>query len=171
MIKLTTLQKQTIWNQYSALFDAKQQDQQYWSLRHCTRVLTALMACRDFSWRVVGITEKALIQYSNQNFRRLEKDGITRGHITPRLQTAEKVLSGKEPLSLDDFFEQWLRSDETVLCARGENRRELPTFIPFSNKENLFNCQDMTVGFRHGEKEIEFLENLYQGHLPLQTFR
>jgi len=161
MFDLTKIQKETIWNQYIALFSAKQADPLYWSEKHCTRVLTNLMACRDFSWRVVGITIKALDQYEKQGFKRADKDGITRGHIISRVKTTQTVMNLDKHLSLDKFFEIWLANDKTVLCARGENKKVLPEYLPFENVDNLFNCKDMLVGHRHLDKEIAFLNNLY----------
>ena len=161
MFDLPIKEKKTLWNQYLALFDAKQKDPEFWTEKHYTRVLTNLMACRDFSWHVVGITRKALEQYSKSEFRRTKKDGITRGHIIPRRETARKVMELDEHLSLDKFFEIWLANDKTVLCAKGENKKVLPPFIAFENNKNLFNCKDMLVGHRHQEQEINFLRNLY----------
>jgi len=161
MFNLSKKQKETIWNQYLTLFDAKQKDPDYWTEKHYTRVLTNLMACRDFSWHVVGITRKALEQYSKHEFKRTEKDGITRGHIISRRDTARKIMELDKYLSLDKFFEIWLANDKTVLCAKGENKKNLPPFIQFENKENLFNCKDMLVGHRHQQQEIKFLKNIY----------
>ena len=161
MFELTESQKETIWNQYRSLFSARQADPLYWSEKHCTRVLTNLMACRDFSWQVVGITYKALKQYGDQEFKRIDKDGITRGHIIPRKETAKKLMDLDEYLPLNQFFETWLANDKTVLCAKGENKAVLPSYIPFENSDNLFNCKDMLVGHRHKELETEFLKKLY----------
>ena len=160
MFDLTKKQKETIWEQYLALFSAKQADPLYWSDKHCTRVLTNLMAGRDFSWQVVGITRKALEQYSGQDFKRIPKDGITRGHIIPRKETTKKVMDLEKYLSLDKFFETWLTNDKTVLCAKGENKKVLPEHMLFENPNNLFNCKDMVVGHRHRAQEIDFLKNL-----------
>jgi hypothetical protein len=164
MFDLSEKQKESIWRQYVALFNAKQADPEYWSLKHCNRVLTNLMACRDFSWQVIGITEKALKQYKSQDFKRANKDGITRGHIKPRALTANLVMNKTKHLSLQEFFDVWLMNDKTVLCAKGENKTLLPEYIRFDNTENLFNCKDMIVGHRHKEQEIEFLKKLYQVH-------
>lgn len=164
MFNLSEKQKELIWKQYVALFMAKQADPEYWSPRHCNRVLTHLMAGRDFSWQVIGITKKALEQYKTQNFKRTNKDGITRGHINPRAVTANLVMNPPTHLSLEKFFEIWLENDKTVLCAKGENKTVLPEYIKFENTENLFNCKDMVVGHRHKEQEIEFLKKLYQIH-------
>jgi len=164
MFNLSEKEKETIWNQYVALFLAKQAAPDYWTAKHCTRVLTNLMAGRDFSWQVVGITKKALKQYESQNFKRANKDGITRGHITPRVETASLVMNLSQHLSLAEFFEIWLKNDKTVLCAKGENKKVLPEYIAFQNNENLFNCKDMIVGHRHKQQEIEFLRKLYHIH-------
>jgi len=167
MFNLSRKEKETIWNQYVALFSAKQAVPDYWTSKHCTRVLTNLMAGRDFSWQVVGITEKALKQYRSQNFKRVSKDGITRGHIIPRAETANLVMNLSQYLSLEKFFEIWLKNDKTVLCARGENKKVLPEYIAFQNDENLFNCKDMIVGHKHKQEEIEFLKKLCQIHFGL----
>ena len=164
MFNLSEKQKESIWKQYVALFIAKQADPEYWSPKHCNRVLTHLMACREFSWQVIGITEKALKQYKLQNFKRASRDGITRGHIKPRAETANLVMNLSKYLSLEEFFEVWLANDKTVLCAKGENKTVLPEYIGFQNTGNLFNCKDMIVGHRHKEQEVEFLKKLYQIH-------
>jgi predicted transport protein len=161
MFSLTKKDKETIWNQYVALFNAKQAHPDYWSEKHFTRVLTSLMACRSFSWHVVGITRKALDQYVNQDFKRQKKDGITRGHIIPRIDTARELLNQEHHVQLNDFFKIWLANDKTVLCAKGENKRVIAQFIAFDNKENLFNCENMLVGHKHEAEEIAFLKNLH----------
>ena len=168
MFNLSEPRKETIWQQYVALFLAKEAAPEYWSTKHCNRMLTNLMGCRDFSWHVVGITQKALIQYKGQDFKRMGRDGITRGHIVPRAETAEKVMNLDHYLSKEEFFNTWLTNDKTVLCARGENKKVLPEFIEFENSENLFNCENMIVGHRHKKQEIEFLRNLYKTHFGSQ---
>jgi hypothetical protein len=164
MFDISEKQKETFWKQYVALFEAKKTDPDYWSDKHCNRVLTHLMGCRDFSWQVVGITKQALAQYAQQDFKRVGKDGITRGHIVPRAETAREVMNLEKYLSINDFFETWLKNDKTVFCARGENKKKLPEYISFENKSNLFNCKDRIVGHSHSDQEIAHLRILYETH-------
>lgn len=60
------------------------------------------------------------------------------------------------------FMKIWLENDTTVICAQGENRREMPRFIPISNPEGkLFSCENKAAGWHHKTKEREFLRILY----------
>jgi hypothetical protein len=70
------------------------------------------------------------------------------------------------PVPEHQFIRTWLNNDQTVICARGENKQTLPKYIPIENDDGtLFSCAGKLAGWHHGKKEIEFLKNLFKMHL------
>lgn len=133
-----------------------------------TAVITQLMGGRDWSWRVVGITPNALQQFQKQGFARVAGGGITRAHIVGRQATCEILIRHENALDVNSLFNLYLERDQTILCAKGENKRELPAYIDINNPEaELFSSKK--IGWRHGPREIDFLGQLQQQHLAGQT--
>jgi hypothetical protein len=69
-------------------------------MQECNRVLTAIMAAKAFSWRVIGITPAALDEFAAANFYSKSRQGITRADLRPRFDTVRKLLLPDKP-----FFE------------------------------------------------------------------
>lgn len=157
---------------YWALHQVHKKAPTVWTVQECTRVLTAIMAAKSYSWRVIGITPSALHEFAGADFRNKSGQGITRAHLRPRIETVRTLMLPPEPLSQEIFFDTWLANDTTVLCARGENRGAIPKYIPIDNEQGtLFSCHGKLAGWHHRKTEQDFLralhrdqDNLGQGH-------
>ena len=146
---------------YVAVHRAHKEAPGIWKIQDCTRILTAILAARSFSWHVVGITDAALKIFAEQQFRNKSRSGITRAHLKPRNETVRALFAKDEPLNESDFWRTWLEADKTVLCARGENKTPVP---PYRDIENA-NCELFTstpMGWRHGRREQEYLQTLFE---------
>ena len=98
-----------------------------------TRLLTALMGSMPWSWRVIGITPEALDLFKQNNFKRPPRL-IQRGHQINRIETARKLFAGPAPAKLDEFFDIFLKNDETVLMTSEQNKQKLfPNYITINN--------------------------------------
>jgi hypothetical protein len=130
-----------------------------WTLQHCNRILTSLVGGLPFSWKVVGITPLALSILKENKFVRKGGSGVTRAHIYSRAETVRILISPETPLTAVDFLKTWIENDKTVLCARGENRAVLPSYIKFPTTDvSLF--LNGGVAWRHGRAERDFLSRL-----------
>lgn len=149
---------------YVSLHKSHKSHPDMFSISRCNVILTAVMGGHRYGWRVVGITEKALRHYAQNDFIQRPGNNIRRAHITPRVETAKKLLTENEPLSLEALSKVWSECDVTVLCAEGENRAVVPGYIEFNNNEcELFPGRQ--VGWRHSKDEIDFLKKLAQKHI------
>jgi hypothetical protein len=147
---------------YVAIHRAHKIAPELFTRSHCTTIITALMGSQAWSWRVVGITHAALQAFMEHDFRHKSKQGITRAHLQPRIETAALLLAPEQPMSEADFIETLLRHDVTVLCARGENRASVPEYIAFANDDaSLFVSKK--IAWRHTKKEEALLRRLHQG--------
>jgi hypothetical protein len=148
---------------YQAVHRAHKESPRIFTDHECNRVLTSIMAGKAFSWRVVGITEAALIKFFELKFRYKSKMGLTRAHLIPRIVTVRALLTPSEPFSESDFCNIWLQNDKTVFCASGENKASMPKFIEFENADGeLFSCHGKLAGWHHRRREQEFLRTLFE---------
>lgn len=157
---------------YLALHEVHKNSPAIWTVQECTRVLTAIMAAKSFSWRVIGITPAALVAFAEAGFRTRNGLGITRAHVRPRIDTVRAVMHPREPLTEKAFFDTWLANDLTVLCAKGENRKTLTDYIKFDNDPGtLFSCQGKLAGWHHRTAEQDFLRTLHGHHVESEPKR
>ena len=72
------------------------------------------------------------------------------------------VFERKAPLSADELLNYWRETDQTVVCARGENVDPFRSeFIPIHNPDgSLFTAQ--AISFRLGEVERNCLAEIYE---------
>lgn len=148
---------------YVALHRAHRQHPMIFDMGRCTSILTAIMGGRTWSWRVVGITPAALQKFRDAGYKKLPGDGIQRGHIQSRFKTTAELMQPEEPLSPENFARVWIENDQTVLCAKGENKDSLPDFISFADVEHAL-FQSSKVAWRHGKAERDFLMTLAREH-------
>jgi hypothetical protein len=157
---------------YVALFQTHQASPLVFRDNDLTRLLTSLMGSRPWSWRVIGVTPKALALYSEANFEKPKGNQIQRGHVRPRVSTARELFKGDAPLNLQTFFETFLESDRTVLMTREENPSrarkgtepdirgaDIPSFFPIDQTLDLFQCGSL-IGYIHRKEETNFLSKL-----------
>ena len=158
-------QKKALYGKYLAIFNAHKSDPVFFTLPQSNTELTTVMGGRPWSWHVIGITKAALEIYKECGFRYKSKQGLTRAHIKPRIETSKKLLSPDTPISLEDFFEIWLVADKTIICGPGENKDGfVPEYIALLNDDySLFKSH--TIGWKESiHLEGKLLKNLYEKH-------
>ena len=109
---------------------------------YATRLLTTMMAGQPWSWQVIGITPRAFEVFASNGFK-TRSQRIHRGHRQSRADTAKAVFGRDKPMALEEFFEYFLRNDETVLMTPEENKANatgLPDYIPIDRALGLFVC-------------------------------
>lgn len=129
-----------------------------------TNFMIGLFGKRQGTWRVIGITRKALNQLASMDFKNQPKSGLTRAHLHHQRETIEQLFSTDEPISFEQFIDYWYSRDTTVICATGENhaKSDAPVdYIEFENDGSLFSSQKDT-GCHHRKAEVDFLKQLYQ---------
>jgi hypothetical protein len=133
-----------------------------WNSAHCTRVLTSIMGGREFSWRVVGITEKALKVFHQYEYKKPDDIKLTRAHLRRRAHFVEELMALEE-LSVPKFIEFWLENDRTVICGPGENTTTVGPYISIENENGaLFGSG--VVAWQHSTMERDLLRRLYEEH-------
>jgi stalled ribosome rescue protein Dom34 len=143
---------------YLAIHSAHKADPETWNSQHCTRVLTAVMGGRYFSWRVVGITDAALNMLHENGYRQKKGIKLTRAHLKSRAKSVQELLALPE-LSEEKFIEFWLENDSVVICGPGENREQMMDYHKIKNDEaRLFSSN--TVSWQHKQPETDYLAAL-----------
>lgn len=146
---------------YVAIFNARQICPDGFRDNDTTRLLTALMGSKPWSWRVVGITLEALDLFARNDFKRPPRL-IQRGHKVNRVTTARQLFDRSAPAVLDEFFRIFLKNDETVLMTAEQNRQKgFPKYTAIINPDAELFSSGSLVGWQHRQGEIEFLRKLY----------
>ena len=153
---------------YAAQFDTLKKFPKAFTKADATRMLTGLMGSQSWSWRVIGITSDALDVFSKNEFKR-PTGQIQRGRRDNRASTVRALFFERaEPMPLDEFFEFFLKREETVLMTKRENQhrqgKEFPDFIPIDAHHALFPCGTL-VGWKHRKAEVDFLRELHAKQL------
>ena len=150
---------------YLAVYRAHRDAPEIFTDHECNRILTAIMGGKSFSWRVIGITEAALRKFAEFDFKHIPRQGLTRAHLKPRIETTRTLLSRNPPYSAGGFMKFWIGKDETILCAIGENKISLPSYLPISNPEgSFFSSEGKLAGWHHRRRERDFLRGLYEDY-------
>lgn len=150
---------QAIHSIYAAIHKAHKNNPTLLPASICATVLTAVMSSSSWAWRVIGITPAALRHYKAQGFKHRSKQGISRAHLRPRVDTVRELLAPEHPLSAERFIDVLLRHDGTVLCTHGENKVTVAEYIPFENDGALL-FPSKQIGWRHGPDEEALLASL-----------
>ena len=154
--------RQALYGLYLALFGAKEACPKDFHSGRLTTILTAVMGVEDFGWRVVGITEEALKLLASVDFdkNKLPRK-LCRGHLVDRSQTTKVLFDRQVPALADQFFEVFLKNDETVIMLNEQNKAMCPSFIPFDNPNAEFFPNGSLMGWKHRKKERDFLRELH----------
>ena len=148
---------------YLAVRKAYNENQKVFTTQECRRILSAIMAAKSFSYRVIGITESALEKFKELDFDRTKNHGIVRGHIIPIVETVKILLDRNQPFEPEEFMKFWIERDKTVFCLKSENKEKVPDYFPITNEEGeLFSCDGVLAGWRHNRPEREFLKQFYE---------
>lgn len=141
---MTEQEIRTLHALYVAVHRAHWDVPEVWTDHECNRVLTAIMAAKSFSWRVVGITPTALKQFSELAFRYRSKQGFTRAYISPRVGTVRKLLENKEPVDENVFIKTWVDNDLTVSVQ--EEKTKPRCLSLFQSKTTMEHCSRVLEG-------------------------
>jgi hypothetical protein len=152
-----------LYDLYVALHRAHKQNPGFMTDQDVNAALTHIMARKRFSWRVIGITRKALMHFKELKFRYKSGEGLTRAHLVPRIVTVRSLFAPEQPVSQSEFIETWLKNDVTVICVRGENSVVVPEYIPIKNDNGtLFSCHRRLAGWTQKMPEQELLKSLFE---------
>ena len=147
---------------YLAVRKAYNENPAVFTMQECRRILSAIMAAKSFSYKVVGITESALEKFKVLDFKREKNHGIVRGHIVPIFETVKILLNGNRQFEPEEFMQFWIERDKTVFCLKNENKELVPPYMPIANEAGeLFSSEGVLAGWRHRRREREFLEQFY----------
>ncbi|MFT6928225.1 MAG: hypothetical protein ACJAZP_003875 [Psychromonas sp.] len=127
-------------------------------IKRKTRLLTELFAQYDDVWRVVGITEKALKVFIENDFNKIKRMGINRSHRVDRIKTYMHMFENVEH-NVNSWWEYFLENDDTILSTSSENMSsQFSRIIHFNNDNFLFKNYGFTWAYR--KKEKAFLKEL-----------
>ena len=152
------------YNLYVALYEARRCDPDYFTDARSNTIVGAIFAGRKHPWRVVGITKSALDAYRQCDFSRdaARIHGLRRAHLHQRIDTTRLLLKGDEPMSLSQVAETLWERDETVICARDENKKCINDYLRIENPNwSLF--AGRTIGWAFGEAEQRALRKIAEG--------
>lgn len=138
---------------YSFIFDLP------FSLQKKNVLFTALMAGEPWGWKVIGITEMALTEFSKIDFKYPQRL-ICRSHFISRNDTAKAFFEVPVKISREEFFPRYFQTDITVISLKSENTVAGPDhFIPIDPALNLFPSR--LVSFRYSKVERDYLKKLH----------
>jgi hypothetical protein len=125
---------------FNAFLKVQQMDVPY-SVKN--KMLGAIFGMTPSPWRVVGITEKAIYRFKENNFKYKSGMGINRSHKFPRHKRNRFLLENKN-WTVDKWWNYFYSRDKCILATSTENIQ--------------------SSGFSFKVKEIEtlFLEEMYK---------
>jgi hypothetical protein len=123
------------------------------------RILSELFVTTPNSWRVVGITDAALIVFHNYKFKKEARMGINRAHLVGRKKTYEHMLENPI-IDRDEWWNFYRERDKTVLATTHENlsKGEIQ-FTKIDHQLGLFKHDG--YAWAHSDAEITFLKKMY----------
>ena len=142
--------KKELYELYKAVFKSTL------SQSHKEKILGTIFAYEPWSWRVVGISKKALKEFVDNSFN--YKSGIfQRDHcFQARITTFRKML--KNLMTYEEWWTWFWKNDKTVLVTKTEHHKKSYNFkediIPIDWKEGFFQCAK-TIGFEYKKKMKE----------------
>jgi hypothetical protein len=147
---------------YLAVYQAHKDDKSLFTEHDCKAILSKIMGSKSFTWKVVGITKSALERLSDFKFKLPKDHKLVRAHIFPQIETVRILLNKVTLFEPDEFMEFWISRDNTVICAPGENKKMIASWLPIPNEEGkLFSCEKKIAGWHHRKPEIQFLQGFY----------
>ena len=123
------------------------------------KMLGAILGMTPRHWRVVGITEKAIYRFKENNFKYKSGMGINRSHKFPRHKRNRFLLENKN-WTVDKWWNYFYSRDKCILATSTENMNKEPIISKFPVPRQMF----QSSGFSFKVKEIEtlFLEEMYK---------
>tara|TARA_B100002049_G_C15853040_1_gene280094 strand:+ start:70 stop:567 length:498 start_codon:yes stop_codon:yes gene_type:complete len=129
---------------------------------HKIKILRNIFTYEPWSWRVVGISKKALREFAKNNFN-YKTGTFNRDHcFQPAVTTMKEML--KKFMSYEEWWTWFWNNDKTVLVTITEHNKKSYKFkddiIPIDWKLGYFQCAE-AIGFKYRKKnEGKFLERL-----------
>lgn len=129
-------------------------------------LLTSLMGAEDWSWKVVGVSEKALECLERGAYSGAK--GLQRAHIVARIDIAERLFNcptlDGEPLPIDAFFERFMSLDKTVLVdskkSENKTRMVLPKVVPVDTSRTV--CRCLSIGYEFSPEDSFYFRSLHE---------
>jgi hypothetical protein len=122
------------------------------------------MGIENYGWRVIGITRQALDLLATKDFDKSKlPNQLCRGHINDRIKTTRELFNRKKPLELAEFYEFFVRNDQTVIMLNEENKHagQFPDHIKIDNSNCELFPNDPFIAWKHRKKEREYLRQLH----------
>ena len=108
-------------------------------------LLTYLFAWENWSWRVVGISVKALEEIQKNKFA--SNKGVRRGHIKDRAKTYDLLTS--KAFEYEEWWKTFWDNDKTELVTKEENNNpEIKSEIIKVDISKGYFVSDGLVGFK-----------------------
>jgi hypothetical protein len=88
---------------------------------------------------------------------------LCRGHKNDRIKTTRELFDLEEPTNLEEFFEIFLRNDQTVIMLNEQNNHTnpFPKFIKIDNPDAELFPNGALISWKHRKKERDYLRQLY----------
>ena len=107
--------------------------------------LNLIFSYEPWSWRVVGISKKAINEFQKNNFKRIETGGPQRDHFFKmRKDTIRQMMSSVMPY--EDWWLLFWEGDRTIIVTKDEHKKNLITNENF--EENIKNIDHKLGLFR-----------------------
>ena len=120
--------------------------------------LTNLFANQDNPWRVIGITQEALVVFAHHDFKKVSRMGINRSHLVARNETYRELL-GTEFENTDQWWDFYFSRDMTILSTSSENMSSnFSEVYVIDENHGLFKTSG--YAWKHGKEETAFLTAL-----------
>ena len=101
------------------------------------RLLNLIFSYEPWSWRVVGISKKAINEFKENNFKRIETGGPQRDHFFKmRKDTIRQIMNSVMPY--EDWWSLFWEGDRTIIVTKDEHKKNLITKENFDVNEHSF---------------------------------
>ena len=151
--------KKELYDVYLAVFKMRHDP-----LQRRVLIMTNIMGGKPWSWRVVGITRKALERFAEHGFKYKAGSSINRSHITSRKDMYSAMLERHAPMQIDEWWNYFWEHDKTIIATGTENNAKAPMseVYEIDPEIGLFQSQPV-AGFKLTQKrEGVYLRALYE---------
>lgn len=158
-VEPTQQKKEELYKLYELIFDSS------FTLTKKRSVLTNVLGCETWSWRVVGITEEAIKAIARNNFNKPSKV-LARDHTLSRKDTYNRTFA--EKMNFDEWWEWIWDNDKTILMTNEEHNlihSKQPTKVyAIEPKLSLFVDSGLIGWYQTRAREGEFVRSLCEKH-------
>ena len=132
------------------------------SLNKKERMLNSIFGFEPWSWRVVGISKKAVLEFKKNNFKYKSATFQRDHYFQARYVTLRKMLN--KLMNINDWWDWYWENDKTLLITKKEHNKKNydvnKDIIPIDWTLGYFES-GATMGFNYAKKrEGKFLEKL-----------